>query len=282
MVGDGESPRDRRRHGAPRAEDRHPRSLRYADAPTHQARRPARLLPRQLSGRLVRAALTILVGFCGGRRPGRRGLRRRARRELCELRRGRVVRQAVIWAGSPDPCRAITTADEQAAPEAQRLAHLTQHWFTAFGPSPIQVSEAARRLSRRASKGSEVELARRSRARVDHARRAGRFLKSNARGVALCGDGVRRIMTGATRTPGGVRGASARRDGARRGAREIDSTRRRRRIDRLRVPRRRRRRSPSNASRVWHAHGGARRSVGPSPTFPTFETAHARAVGRPA
>ena len=153
---------------------------------------------RDNRARLVRAALTILAGFAAAGGP--------QASEDCDGvpvgsfasfdAWGRVVRQAVIWAGLPDPCRAITTADEQAAPEAQRSAHLTQHWFTAFGPSPIQVSEAARRLVKETSKYKDLVnwLA-------DHGLVSitpvglGRFLKSNARGVALCGDGVRRIMT---------------------------------------------------------------------------------------
>jgi hypothetical protein len=153
---------------------------------------------RDNRARLVRAALTILAGFAAAGGP--------QASEDCDGvpvgsfasfdAWGRVVRQAVIWAGLPDPCRAITTADEQAAPEAQRSAHLTQHWFTAFGPSPIQVSEAARRLVKETGKYKDLVnwLA-------DHGLVSitpvglGRFLKSNARGVALCGDGVRRIMT---------------------------------------------------------------------------------------
>jgi len=146
---------------------------------------------------LVRAALTILAGFAAERAP-------LLKRDCDDVPMGefasfeswaKVVRQAVVWAGLPDPCRAMATATE-AATEGTRAGHLVEHWRAAFGTDPIQTSEAARRL-----KGDPKKYAALINYLADHGCTdpkpvsLGMHLKNNMKGVYTAADGSKWILT---------------------------------------------------------------------------------------
>ena len=151
---------------------------------------------KETRGTLVRAALTILAGFAAAGGPQATvDCDGAPVKDFPSFEAwARVVRQAVIWAGLPDPCRALASADEQAAPEANRSAHLIELWLGAFGSAPVQSSEAARRLLKEPARYCDLVnyLSDHGLERITPVG-LGKFLVANIRGIAVI-DGQRRIM----------------------------------------------------------------------------------------
>ena len=57
-----------------------------------------------------------------------------------------VVRQCVVWAGLPDPARALASKDADVSADKTASNGLVMHWLRAFGPEPVQASAAVAAL----------------------------------------------------------------------------------------------------------------------------------------
>jgi hypothetical protein len=68
----------------------------------------------------------------------------------------RVVRQAVVWAGLPDPLRALASKDAQVADEKEKSAYLIKTWFGAFGAAEKRVGHVVAELRDKPTQYAEL------------------------------------------------------------------------------------------------------------------------------
>lgn len=107
---------------------------------------------------LVRACLTILAGFAAsGGLPQDRDCDgvKMERFESFEAW-DRVVRQAVVWAGLPDPLRALANKDAGVADEKEKSAYLIKTWYGAFGTAEKRVGGVVAELRDKPSQYREL------------------------------------------------------------------------------------------------------------------------------